>query len=108
MKWFFWTLLICILFFIVTSFAWNVRLGLESSFLVAFASLLLYMSKKPTAYFIEWLIFTIIITVCLLLSLHLGSKIPTRTVPLNELWLSVPHTLSISGLIAWYFTKKRK
>jgi hypothetical protein len=46
MKWFFRTLLICILFFIVTSFAWNVRLGFESSFLVAFASLLLYMSKK--------------------------------------------------------------
>ena len=108
MKWFFWTLLICILFFIVTSFAWNVRLGFESSFLVAFASLLLYMSKKSTAYFIEWLVFTIIITVCLLLSLHLGSKIPMRTVPLNELWLSVPHTLSISGLFAWYFTKKRK
>ena len=108
MKWFFWTMLICILFFIVTSFIWNVRQGLESSFLVAFASLLLYMSKKPTAYFIEWLAFTIVFTVGLLLSLHLGVKIPTRPVPLNELWLSVPHTLSISGLIAWYFMKKHK
>ena len=108
MKWFFWTLLICILFFIVTSFAWNVRLGFESSFLVAFASLLLYVSKKPTAVFIEWLAFTIVFTIGLLLSLHLGAKIPTRPVPLNELWLSVPHTLSISGLIAWYFMKKHK
>ena len=105
---YFLTLLICFLVFIITSFVWGVMLGLEASFLVAFASLLLYMSKKPTAYFIEWLAFTIVFTIGLLLSLHLGSIIPTRPVPLNELWLSVPHTLSISGLIAWYFMKKHK
>lgn len=105
---YFLTLLICFLVFIITSFVWGVMLGLESSFLVVFASLLLYVSKKPTAVFIEWLAFTIVFTIGLLLSLHWGAKIPTRPVPLNELWLSVPHTLSISGLIAWYFMKKHK
>lgn len=109
MKWFGVTIAIWFISFNVFGLVFkNALIALDSSFLVLFVSLVFYESKKSTENFLLWLVFTILFSSVSLVCDHLGfGKLPTRPMPLDELWLTVPYTLVLSGIIAHLVIKQK-